>query len=451
MKTIVFDDDPTGSQTVCNCPLLLNWEKSNLEKAISSNSLVFILANTRSLTAELAGNRITQICQSLKLVLTRNSISLDDIFIVSRGDSTLRGHAFLEPEIINQELGPFDATFHIPAFFEGGRKTINSIHYLDDIPMHKTIFAKDSTFGYSTSFLPDWIAEKSKGLINPDEIISITIDQLNKARESDSGMINFIEELSRLRFNQKVIVDAESSIDLDTLCNAIKLLKGKKRFLFRSAASLINSLTNIRTNHNHIKDYSSLIIKYKDKKPKPGLILIGSYIPLANNQLQALLKTDYFMEVELPVKKIFGILNNKNSEDSLFILEDKLINKILDIIELKKTPILYTSRGELTFKSDSSRMKFAISLAESMARITSHLFDRIGYIISKGGITTNTLLTNGLKIEYVILKGQIMPGLSLVCPPQTFQYPPIPIITFPGNLGDKSTLFKAWKIMQSFS
>jgi len=54
MKIIIFDDDPTGSQTVYGCPLLLNWDEQTLEKAFKKSSpLIFILANTRSLSSSL--------------------------------------------------------------------------------------------------------------------------------------------------------------------------------------------------------------------------------------------------------------------------------------------------------------------------------------------------------------------------------------------------------------
>ena len=65
-----------------------------------------------------------------------NDLALDDTIFISRGDSTLRGHGFLEPEVINEEFGPYDATFHVPAFFEGGRTTVNGFHLLNDLPVH---------------------------------------------------------------------------------------------------------------------------------------------------------------------------------------------------------------------------------------------------------------------------------------------------------------------------
>ena len=41
MKIIVIDDDPTGSQTVNNCLLLLKWDYSTLIKGFQSKSNLF--------------------------------------------------------------------------------------------------------------------------------------------------------------------------------------------------------------------------------------------------------------------------------------------------------------------------------------------------------------------------------------------------------------------------
>jgi len=164
MKIIIFDDDPTGSQTVYGCPLLLNWDEQTLEKAFTKSSpLIFILANTRSLSSVLAVKKTREICSSIKKFFLRQGYSKDDYFYISRGDSTLRGHGVLEPSTLAEELGPFHATFHIPAFFEGGRTTEDGIHYLNGIPVHMTDFGNDKLFGFSTSNLAQWIEEKSLG------------------------------------------------------------------------------------------------------------------------------------------------------------------------------------------------------------------------------------------------------------------------------------------------
>ena len=141
MKFVVIDDDPTGSQTVHDCLLLLKWDYSTLIKGFESESnLFFILANTRSLSENDAKLTIEEICKNLKAVIASKAYA-EEIIFISRGDSTLRGHIFLEPSALNSCLGPFDATFHIPAFIEGKRLTINGSHFVDKTPIDQTIFA----------------------------------------------------------------------------------------------------------------------------------------------------------------------------------------------------------------------------------------------------------------------------------------------------------------------
>ena len=165
MKIIVFDDDPTGYQTVHSCPLLLKWDLKNLITGLNDPSpLVFLLANTRSLTPELASERIREMSKLVREALQSQSLLMQETIFISRGDSTLRGHGILEPQIINEELGPFDATLHVPAFFEGGRTTVNGVHLLNGCPVHTTPFALDQTFGYSTSNLDDWLDAKLQEL-----------------------------------------------------------------------------------------------------------------------------------------------------------------------------------------------------------------------------------------------------------------------------------------------
>ena len=449
MKTIVFDDDPTGSQTVHDCPLLLKWDKDTILRQIDKSSLLFILGNTRSLTPEFAETRTREICKSLLLALAEKELLIKDFFIVSRGDSTLRGHGVLEPQIINEELGPFDATFHIPAFFEGGRLTLKGTHFLNGIPVHKTTFGNDKIFGYSTSFLPKWIEEKSNGKIKDSDVHLISIEKLEEAKNSKIKMDNLIQVLASFSSNHTVIVDAKSPSDLDIFCRAVNTLNGKKRFLFRSAASLINSLTNVRSYHNERKDFSSLRIKSENNGFKPGLVIVGSHVSLADQQLDVLLKEEKCMGIELPVQRISRLLNEEFPEPLIVDMEYSISKKLIDVLKQNKTPVLYTSRGELYFSSNISRMKFGVSMAEFMANISATVIDRLGYIISKGGITTNTLLTSCFNAELVILKGQIMPGLSLVCLPDSQLGSSFPIVTFPGNLGNKFSLLHAWRIMES--
>jgi uncharacterized protein YgbK (DUF1537 family) len=169
-KIIVLDDDPTGSQTVHSCLLLTKWDVETLRIGLADASpIMFVLTNTRSLTPEDATSVTREVCRNLKPALEAEGIQ--EFMIVSRSDSTLRGHYPIETDAIAEELGNFDAHFLVPAFFEGGRFTKSSVHYLVvngiPTPVHETEFAKDSVFGYTHSYLPDYVEEKPRAKFLP--------------------------------------------------------------------------------------------------------------------------------------------------------------------------------------------------------------------------------------------------------------------------------------------
>ena len=450
MKIIIFDDDPTGSQSVYGCPLILKWDQETLAFGIeNSSSLLFILANTRALPNDLAKKRIQDISQRIKEILNEQGMTSKEVLFVSRGDSTLRGHGFLEPNVLAEELGPFDATFHVPAFFEGGRTTVNGIHLLNGSPVHLTNFASDQIFGFSTSYLPDWLQEKSNYAIQAKSVIRLTLEQLNSALETDAGMQDLIIFLKALNGNAMVVVDAEKPAHLFIFSKAIIQLMREKRFLFRSAASLIKAFADLPLNPNQQSSLISLRLRDKSFCLKTGLILVGSHVKLADQQLEFLLKDPNCEGLELPVDKISKALDSSYADISLNDLEHLYFSQLKKIIKSGRTPVFFTSRGELNFSSVSRRMLFGSQLAELMSRIVYKVSPDLGYIISKGGITTQTLLEQGFNFSKVELKGQILPGLSLVCPYIEDDLKRIPIITFPGNLGGKETLLESWKLMES--
>ncbi len=449
MKIIVFDDDPTGSQTVSGCPLLLRWDKKTLISGIRHHSpLLFLLANTRAMDPELAEERTTEICKSVTQALNDEGLLVEDNFFISRGDSTLRGHGVLEPAVINKLLGPFDATIHVPAFFEGGRTTVKGVHLLNGCPVHMTPFAKDRIFGYSTSHLDKWLEEKSGGQILAKNVARLTIDLLDAASMSQIGFKKLCDWLLNLSGNRSVVVDAECHVQLAVLGKAVRLLHGKKRFLFRSAASFLNGLANLPSNLCESGELASLRLRGEKSLMKPGLVMVGSHVPLADEQLELLLKQDSCVGIELPVKKIASVLEGK-MPGLISELERSWLDQLTNILSSSNTPVLYTSRGELPLVSAEVRIDFGNLLAELMARLVAKLSPELGYVISKGGITTHALLEKGFKLASVQLKGQLLPGLSIVCASSYLAAKDLPVITFPGNLGDKETLLSAWKLMET--
>ena len=447
MKVVVIDDDPTGSQTVHSCPLLLEWDEETLRRGLRHPSpLLFLLADTRALTPEAAAARNRDIVRHLDEALAAEGLGRGDVLLVSRGDSTLRGHGVLEPDTLQEAFGPFDATFHIPAFLEGGRTTRNGIHLLNGEPVHTTAFAKDRIFGFSTSDLAAWLEEKSGGLIRPAEVQRIHGRELDAA--GGAGLPGLIDRLRSLQGNVAVVVDAERQAQLDALAAAVRALRSEKRFLFRSAASLVKALADPGPPPLNGADLASLRRGNGDGALLPGLVVVGSYVPLADQQLERLLVEPGCRGVELPVPRIARVLEGPTPDLLLADLERVWLQQLQELLGAGLTPVLFTSRGELRCASEQEGRRLSCALAELMARLAAALAPDLGYLISKGGTTTQTLLSKGLGLTAVQLEGQLLPGLSLVRPSEG-RHAGLPILTFPGNLGSADTLRDAWQRMEA--
>ncbi|WP_204105060.1 MULTISPECIES: four-carbon acid sugar kinase family protein [Spirulina sp. CCY15215] len=420
-KIIVLDDDPTGSQTVHSCLLLMRWDVETLRLGLADDaSIVFILTNTRALTPEQAAEVTREVTRNLKVAIEAEDIK--DFLVVSRSDSTLRGHYPVETDVIAEELGPFDAHFLTPAFFEGGRITRNSTHYLlidgVETPVHETEFAQDSVFGYSYSYLPDYAAEKTKGRIKSNEVECFLLTEIRQGTQ---------ERLMQLQGNVCGAVDAEKQSDLDRFAEDILATAGKgKRFLFRSAASLLTSLAQLGPQPVPAENMAQY-----ERSPRPGVVLVGSHVQKTTRQLEQLLQETGIAPIEVDVVRLRDNLAEKTS------LQAEILQKVNTAYNAGQTPIIYTSRKELQFADIQQRLDFGQEVSRLLMNIVKGLPSEISFLISKGGITSNDVLSTGLELRSARLLGQILPGCSMVITPEDHpQFPKLPVVLFPGNVGD---------------
>jgi uncharacterized protein YgbK (DUF1537 family) len=431
-KIIVLDDDPTGSQTVHSCLLLMRWDVDTLRLGLRDTyggklraPIIFVLTNTRSLTPEDATKVTREVCQNLKVAIAAENIQ--DFLVVSRSDSTLRGHYPVETDAIASELGSFDAHFLVPAFFEGGRITRDSIHYLiidgTPTPVHETEFALDSVFGYHHSYLPDYVEEKTQGKITANQVERFLLDDIRNGS---------LERLLKLTNNQCCVVDAENQADLNHFAQDILAAASQgKHFLFRSAASILTALANLPPQPISAENMAEYV-----RDGKPGAVIVGSHVKKTTQQLEKLLAAAGTEGIEVDVTELLGA----GSEQSATLLS-KVIKSIHEVHSAGNTPVIYTSRQEINFKDIKTRLDFGIQVSNLLMDIVRGLPSDIGFLISKGGITSNDVLSNGLALTSARLLGQILAGCSMVITsPEHPQFPNLPVVLFPGNVGDASAL-----------
>ena len=430
-KIIVLDDDPTGSQTVHSCLLLTRWDVDTLRLGLADDSpIFFVLTNTRAIAPSQAAEVTREVCRNLKTALAESGVQ--DFLVVSRSDSTLRGHYPVETDVIASEIGPFDAHFLVPAFFEGGRITRDSVHYLMvngvETPVHETEFARDSVFGYHHSYLPDYVEEKTKG-----DIPSKTVERFLLA-DIRAGSL---ERLLKLNNNQCCVVDGETQADLDKFAaDILTAAAAGKRFLFRSAASILTSLANLGPQAIAPQDMSQYVCD-----GKPGAVIVGSHVKKTTEQLELLLQEPGTVGVEINVAPL---LDDSPSQRTQLLTQ--ALESVRDAHNTGKTPVVYTSRQELSFKDVETRLHFGEAVSALLMDIVRGLPADIGFLISKGGITSNDVLSKGIALTSARLLGQILPGCSMVRTPSNHpQFPNLPVVLFPGNVGDADALATTYR------
>ncbi|HET8524355.1 MAG TPA: four-carbon acid sugar kinase family protein, partial [Thermomicrobiales bacterium] len=232
-KVVALDDDPTGVQTVFDTPVLAQWDVSDLEDELRADQpLFYVLTNSRSVPEADAVTLNEEIVRNLKAASASTGVAFS---VASRSDSTLRGHFPAETDAIARVLGGVDGVLVCPAFFEGGRLTIDDVHYVRAgdrlIPAAETEFAHDAVFGYRQSNLRSWVEEKTKGRIPADDVASISIEEIRTG-----GPETVLDRLQRVKNGQPVVINAASYQDLYVVALAvIKAETSGQTFIYRTA------------------------------------------------------------------------------------------------------------------------------------------------------------------------------------------------------------------------
>ncbi len=425
-RLVVLDDDPTGSQTVHSCLLLTRWDVGTLREALEDHApLFFVLTNTRGMDAQRATAITREVCRNLKAALGELAQSgrVIEPIMISRSDSTLRGHYPIETDVIAEELGPFDAHFLIPAFIEGGRVTRDGVHYLivdgKPVPVNETEFARDSVFGYKHAFLPDYVEEKTRGRIQADQVERFGLADIRGG---------CLDRLLKLEGNVAWVGDAETHADLAAFAADLNAAARRgKRFLCRSAAGIVSALAALPP-----QPVAAADMRRHVRGGRPGAVVVGSHVSKTTRQLQRLLEEPDTAPIEVDVARL-------PDQDR------QLLANVLERIEAaharRLTAVIFTSRTEMTFADEQTRLAFGEMVSAFLMKVVHRLPADIGFLISKGGITSNDVLSQGLSLRTARVLGQILPGCSVVrCPEDHPQYPDMPVVIFPGNVGDDQAL-----------
>jgi uncharacterized protein YgbK (DUF1537 family) len=443
-RIAVIDDDPTGSQNMHGIAVVTVLEEAEYAAAFDApGSCAFLLTNSRSLPEPEAAAVNTAVGRSLHRLAGHLDAPLE---VVSRSDSTLRGHLMAEAGALaaarREVTGRgYDGVLVVPAYFDAGRYTVGDVHWArvggEFLPVGETEYARDATFGYTASNLRDWVAEKSGGTVRPHDVHSLTLDDIRLG-----GPTRVAEVLTQVSDGAFVVVNCVEDADLDVVVLGLLDAEAAGRsFLYRTAPAFVRALTGLEPKPPLT---SAQVHEARPAGPSAaqptatthGLVVVGSHVGLTNRQVTLARGRGGFGEVELDVS---AVIDPTRRDGHVATVTSRVVTALraADVV-------LATSRA-------LSRGDDALASLDIARRVSAAVVDVVrgvraaaqpAWYVAKGGITSHDVAVRALEIRRAEVVGQLFDGMVSVWRP--LQAAPevmgVPYVVFAGNVGDEHTL-----------
>lgn len=433
-RLLILDDDPTGSQCVSQMPVAFEEDAQLIHQTLQDpGSACFVLTNSRALDEAdaVAKNR-----RVLTGVLKEFGARAKDagLHLVSRSDSTLRGHVLAEPNALADTLAEAgietDAFIFCPAMIEAGRFTEGDVHYalIDGQPVRveDTDFAKDATFGYRHSNLAQFLEEKSGGAVKATDVLSLSLGDIR------SGVDTVVQKLATARNRTWVVVNATDYSDMETVADALTQLEAQGRvFVTRCGPSFVRPLAG----QQGAQVLGAQDITLDCERLSHGLLVVGSHVGLTTQQLTQVQAQSGLVEHELQVEKLLDQATRASHID-------EIVAQIRQNLEANDC-VVYTSRTLVSTDSPEESLAIARSVSDAVVEVVQKVRTaRPAWVIAKGGITSHEVAHRGLGIRLATAQGQFFPGqISLFTPVEApAEVLGIPYVVFPGNVGGRGAL-----------
>ena len=430
-KIVILDDDVMGAQSVHDIAVLLDWSVDALRAELEADSRAFfVVTNARAMPETQAHAVNSFITRNLCEAARQAGV---DFSIVSRLDSTLRGHFPAEIRAIESSLSrKIGGWIVAPLFLEGGRYTISDTQYVADgqwlVPVGDTEFARDPAFAFTSSNLRDWVEEKTEGKVPADSVESVSIDDLRIG-----GPKRVADILSGLPSGGICVVNSASNRDMEIFVQGLLQVEATgRRFLFRAAASFIKAL--LGQSERPLLTPAEMGIKMDMDGGRGGaLIVVGSHVPRTTQQLNHLLSNTDAIGIEVNVSELL-------SENARQGEIHRAAHTTEGALELGRDAVIYTSRAFVEGRSTDHSLAIGHQVSQALAEIVTAIRVKPRCIIVKGGATSYAIATNALNVQRAWSPGQAAPGVPAWILGEETPLPALPCIIFPGNVGNEDAL-----------
>ncbi|SDL44078.1 four-carbon acid sugar kinase family protein [Arthrobacter sp. ok362] len=447
---VVLDDDPTGTQSVANLPVLTRWDVADFAWAFAYEvdgqrpRAVYVLTNTRSLDPAEAAARNEEIVRNALAAAASTDPALRLSF-VSRSDSTLRGHYPLEPDVIAATVTAVngettDGVVIVPAFPDAGRVTIGGVHFTrgtgEDAgqltPVAETEFARDASFGFANSEMAKYVEEKSNGRFPAASVIVLDLDIIRASTDPHISAKAIADAIAAATDSTPIVADIVTENDLRALSLGLEEAERRgKKLLYRVGPPFVRARIGqeIRTELSGEEAYAG-----NTPSVAGGLIVVGSHVGVTTRQLNALTEQHSAARiVEIDVEKLLG----ENAGEYL----DETVDTVVAALRGGDV-IVHTSRLLIKTADAAASLRIARTVSAAVVAVVNRTLKTFPprFVIAKGGITSSDVAAHGLEIRHAIVRGPMLPGIVSLWEPVDGPAKGIPYIVFAGNVGDDQSL-----------
>jgi uncharacterized protein YgbK (DUF1537 family) len=454
---VVLDDDPTGTQSVADLPVLTRWDIEDFVWAYAHivqskcKPAVYVLTNTRSLDPAEAAARNAEVVRNALAAAAADGTDSAGLRLgfVSRSDSTLRGHYPLEPDVIAATVAEVsgektDGVVLVPAFPDAGRVTIGGVHYMrgtgEDagtlIPVSETEFAKDATFGFANSDMAQYVEEKSQGRFAADSVIVLDLNIIRASTDPQATANAIADAIAPATDSTPIVADVVTENDLRALSLGLEEAERRgKKLLYRVGPPFGRARIGqeIRTELSGTEAYAG-----NTPSTAGGLIVVGSHVGVTTRQLKALTEQHSAARIiEIDVEKLLAAEN----ETAADLYLEQTVDTVVDALHGGDV-IVHTSRLLIKTDNPAESLRIARTVSAAVVAVVNRTLKTFPprFVIAKGGITSSDVAAHGLEIRHAIVRGPMLPGIVSLWEPVDGPAKGIPYIVFAGNVGDDQSL-----------